>query len=94
MKKTIIFGFFVSMIFLTYSSIKIVVYLFSDDIKIEYDQKDNHLTYLEEEKRNIEHKNDHHSHERIDLRYTYIKKNFGWDMKIDTMGTFTHYEEN
>lgn len=94
MKKVIILGFFVSMVFLSYSSIKFVVYLFSDDMEIEYVQKENHLTYLEEEKRNIQHKSDHHVHEFIDLRYTYIKKNFGWDMKIDTLGTYTLYEEN
>lgn len=94
MKKVIILGFFVSMVFLSYSSIKFVVYLFSDDMEIEYAQKENHLTYLEEEKRNIQHMSDHHVHELIGLRYTYIKKNFGWDMKIDTLGTSTHYKEN
>lgn len=94
MKKTIILGFFASMIILSYFTTKVVTHLFSDDIEIYYDKRERHLSAVEEEMRNIQHKEGHHAYEIIDIKYTYIKKNFGWDMKMDTISRGTHYEEN
>jgi hypothetical protein len=94
MKKTIILGFFASMIILSYFTTKVVTHLFSDDIEIYYDKEERHLSVVEEEMRNILHKKGHHVNEKIDIKYTYIKKNFGWDMKIDTVSRGTFYEKD
>ena len=93
MKKAIIFGFFVGMSILTYLTAQATAFLLADDVTIRYDVSDRHLSDTEADMRNIKQKGGHHIVEKINLKYTFTKKNFGWDIKVDTVGIGTYYHE-
>lgn len=93
MKKVIIFGYFLSMVVVTYFTIQLATYIGDDDVVVAHHENVTHLSDTEVERRKIQHKSGHHVHEKIETKHTYTKSNLGWNVKVDTIGVVTFYIE-
>ena len=85
MKKLLITGYFVSMLFLTYLTAKAVSIHTTDNVEVKYRKHERELNDSEISMRGIIPKEDKNVVEKWATKETRIKTLLGWETKIETI---------